>query len=152
MYHTNFWKMVSWITEFSDSNPYSGVELQPWTFQWDLALHLLIWTVLHINRSLHHWIIEGNVQLGLHHFASYLRIYGMYIVGHFTLAPSAHAPLLPFHSFQLTCYSIFFQLTFCTPLLILSIITLFQCITASIPQTCHCSTVLALYVIWAIAA
>ncbi len=24
--------------EISDSNPYSGVELQPWTFQWDLTL------------------------------------------------------------------------------------------------------------------
>ncbi len=39
----------------SDSNPYSGVELRPWTFQWDLTLHLLIWTVPHINRSLHYW-------------------------------------------------------------------------------------------------
>ena len=39
----------------SDSNRYSGVELRPWTFQWDLTLHLLIWTVSHINRSLHNW-------------------------------------------------------------------------------------------------
>ncbi len=38
---------------FSDSNPYSGVELRPWTFQWDLTLYLLIWTVSHMNRSLH---------------------------------------------------------------------------------------------------
>ncbi len=42
--------------QFSDSNLYSGVELRPWTFQWDLTLHLLIWTVSHINRSLRHWI------------------------------------------------------------------------------------------------
>ena len=39
--------------DLSDSNPYSGVELRPWTLQWDLTLHLLIWTVSH--RSLHHW-------------------------------------------------------------------------------------------------
>ena len=44
------------LCKFSDSNPYSGVELRPWTFQWDLTLHLLIWTVLHINRYLHQWI------------------------------------------------------------------------------------------------
>ena len=44
-----------WVPKLSDSYPYSGVELRPWTFQWDLTLHLLIWTVLHINRSLHHW-------------------------------------------------------------------------------------------------
>ncbi len=41
------------MNEISDFNPYSGVELQPWTFQWDLTLHSLIWTVSHINRSLH---------------------------------------------------------------------------------------------------
>ncbi len=39
----------------SDSKLYSGVELRPWTFQWDLTLQLLIWTVSHINRSLHQW-------------------------------------------------------------------------------------------------
>ena len=44
-----------YMLQLSGSNPYSGVELQPWTFQWDLTLHLLIWTVSHINRSLHHW-------------------------------------------------------------------------------------------------
>ncbi len=44
--------------KFSDSNSYSGLELQPWTFQWDLTLHLLIWTVLHINRSLHQWVFK----------------------------------------------------------------------------------------------
>ena len=40
---------------FSDSKLYSGVELRPWTFQWDLTLYLLIWTVSHINRSVHQW-------------------------------------------------------------------------------------------------
>ncbi len=33
-----------WCTDLSDSNPYSGVELRPWTFQWVLTLYLLIWT------------------------------------------------------------------------------------------------------------
>ena len=43
------------FSKVSDSNPYSGVTLRPWTFQWYLTLHLLIWTVSHINRSLHQW-------------------------------------------------------------------------------------------------
>ncbi len=34
--------LVSEESNISDSNPYSGVELRPWTFQWDLTLHLLI--------------------------------------------------------------------------------------------------------------
>ncbi len=42
-----------WGTLFSDSKLYSGVELWPWTFLWDLILYLLLWTVPHINRSLH---------------------------------------------------------------------------------------------------
>ncbi len=48
---------LMWIlwSHFSDSNPNLGVEFWPWTFQWDLTLHLLIWTVLHINRSHHQW-------------------------------------------------------------------------------------------------
>ncbi len=47
----------------SDSKPYSGVELRPWTFQWDLTLHLLIWILSHINRSVHQWckILVGNL-------------------------------------------------------------------------------------------
>ncbi len=40
-----------------------GVELRPWTFQWDLTLKLLIWTVSHINRSLHQWVIENWLML-----------------------------------------------------------------------------------------
>ncbi len=40
---------------FSNSNSYSCVKLQAWTFQWDLTLQLLTWTVLHINKSLHQW-------------------------------------------------------------------------------------------------
>ena len=48
------WEMPSYI---SDSYSYSGVKLRPWTFLWDLTLHLLIWIVLHINRSLHHWYL-----------------------------------------------------------------------------------------------
>ncbi len=43
----------------NDSQLYSGVELRPWTFQWDLTLYLLIWTVLHINRSVHQWCWES---------------------------------------------------------------------------------------------
>ena len=39
----------------SDSNPYSGAELRPWTFQWDLTLYLLTWTMLHIYSSFHQW-------------------------------------------------------------------------------------------------
>ncbi len=47
-----------YMRHLSDSNLYSGVELQPWTFQWDLTLYLLLWTVLHINRSVHQWSIK----------------------------------------------------------------------------------------------
>ncbi len=95
----------------SDSNPYSGVELRPWTFQWDLtlrgpnlffkkrydleappqvgqvkvnqiqkktfyfilvasSLHLLIWTVSHINRSLHQWFAFRTPQ----HFTHFKEI------------------------------------------------------------------------------
>ncbi len=41
--------------ELSDAKLYSGVELRPWTFQWDLTLYLLIWIVSQINRSVHQW-------------------------------------------------------------------------------------------------
>ncbi len=49
------WKLIRPVCtgQISDSNPYSGVELRPWTFQWDLTLYLLIWTVSHINRNFH---------------------------------------------------------------------------------------------------
>ena len=48
---------------------HSGVELWPWTFQWDLTLHLLIWTVLHINRCLHHWyMIVLRIKQILHNY------------------------------------------------------------------------------------
>ncbi len=43
------------IYHVSDGEIYSGAELTSWTFQWDLTLQLLIWSVLHINGSLHHW-------------------------------------------------------------------------------------------------
>ena len=46
-------------TLISDSKLYSGVELRPWTFQWDLTLYLLIWIVSHINRSVHQCHIFG---------------------------------------------------------------------------------------------
>ncbi len=47
------------IIKHSDSKLYSGVELRPWTFLWDLTLYLLIWTVSHINRSVHHWACKA---------------------------------------------------------------------------------------------
>ena len=46
---------INLVNNVSDSKLYSGVELRPWPFQWDLTLHLLIWTVLHINRSVYQW-------------------------------------------------------------------------------------------------
>ena len=49
--------------DISDSYPYSGVELRPWTFQWDLTLYLLTWTVSHINRYLHQWYGHDMAQL-----------------------------------------------------------------------------------------
>ncbi len=48
--------------ENSDSNLYSGVEMRPWTFQWNLTLHLLIWTVSHINRSVHQWKLPCTLE------------------------------------------------------------------------------------------
>ncbi len=47
----NHFKTIDDLGHFSDSQLYSGVELRPWTFQWDLTLYFLIWTVSHINRS-----------------------------------------------------------------------------------------------------
>ncbi len=55
MSHTAEIHMGTSISHFSYSKLYSGVELRTWTFQWDLTLHLLIWTVSHINRYVHQW-------------------------------------------------------------------------------------------------
>ncbi len=53
---TKSWHKDHWL-ELSDFN-FSGVNLRPWTFQWDLTLYLLIWTVLHINISVHQWRVK----------------------------------------------------------------------------------------------
>ena len=56
-------KHLAWLSFasslwYSDTESYSGVKLQPWTFQFMgfNKLWLLIWTVLQINRSLHQWV------------------------------------------------------------------------------------------------
>ncbi len=55
---------MTWnLYHVSHFNPYSCVELRPWTFQWNLTLHLLIWTVSHINISLHQWCLTLGLWL-----------------------------------------------------------------------------------------
>ncbi len=58
MFRQHWQTMLIGTFNFSDSTSYLGVELRPWTFQWDLTLYLLIWIVSHINRSLHHWFFD----------------------------------------------------------------------------------------------
>ncbi len=58
---------VTGSQEPSDSQLYSGVELRPWTFKWDLTLYLLIWIVSHINRSVHQWYARLAIYLFITH-------------------------------------------------------------------------------------
>ena len=68
-YHVMFF-LVFWVDLllFSDCKLYSGVKLQPWTFQWDLTSYLLIWTVLHINRPVHQCIVSLLSQYKISNF------------------------------------------------------------------------------------
>ncbi len=87
------------VPRLSDSNPYSDVELRPWTFQWDLTLYLLIWTVSHINRSLHHWAGNQGLSQYSHSHVSGTMFMCIYVchrtawINSFTRAPGWISPL-----------------------------------------------------------
>ena len=65
------------VHHISDSKLYSGVELRPWTFQWDLTLHLLIWTVLHINRYVHQWYAD--IGMPFHWNAKHSKLIALFL-------------------------------------------------------------------------